>query len=89
MKKIFAIEDEVHAEPKGEFGSFTEAIKELGKWKHIPWNKRPHLCPCISRKKCGRLYSIIEYDISVKPWRERSRKAVLSVSAAGMRWILP
>jgi hypothetical protein len=83
---MFVIEDEIHAEPQGEFASFDEALAELRRRASVPWDRRPNVAPCLSWKTCGRSYEIIEYDTSRVPWREIRSVAVLEVSAAGAKW---
>jgi len=84
---IFVIEDELHAEPKGEFATFDDALAELRRFAAIPWDEHPNRAPCTSSKTCGRNYEVIEYDETTKPyWTERSRTEVLKVSAAGVDW---
>jgi hypothetical protein len=83
---MFIIEDEIHAELCGKFSSFSEAIAELQARSQIPWDEKPNVCPCTSWKTCEREYSIVEYDTSVKPWREISRTPVLNISAKGTIW---
>jgi hypothetical protein len=83
---MFAIEDESHAEPQGEFSSFEEALAELRRRAAMPWDQPPNVAPCSSWKTCGRNYEIIEYDTSHTPWRQLARFPILEVSAKGPRW---
>jgi hypothetical protein len=84
---LYAIEDEMHAEMQGEYRSADLAIAELKRRAAIPFDQRPNLCPCKSRRNCGRLYSIITYDDSTQPWVETERKEVLRVSNEGAFWL--
>jgi len=83
---MFAIEDERHAEPQGQFASYAEAMAELKRRSTIPWDQRPNVAPCTNWRNCGRAYEIIEYDDSCVPWKEVRRVAVLEVSATGAKW---
>ncbi len=85
---MFIIEDELHAEPQGQFQDMEQAISELRRRAQIPWNQGPNLAPCTSWKTCGRVYEVIEYDDAVIPWEELRRIKVLEVSAAGVRWAI-
>lgn len=84
---MFVIEDELHAEQIGRFGTRDEAMAELQRLASTPWDKPPNVAPCTGWKTCGRSYEIIEYDTSREPWRELGRAATLEVSAAGVRWL--
>ena len=84
---MFKIEDERHAEPQaGEFRTFEDAVAELKRRASVPWDQDPNVAPCANWKNCGRNYEIIEYDDSVRPWRELGRKAVLEIDAQEVRW---
>jgi hypothetical protein len=83
---MFLIEDELHAEPQGQFASFEQAIAELKRRSIVPWDQEPNCAPCANWRACGREYVIIEYDDSGVPWKELRRVAILEVSAAGVRW---
>lgn len=83
---MFALEDEQHAEPQGEFASRGEALDELRRRAAIRWDESPNACPCLSWRTCRRLYEIIEYDTSVMPWMAITRTSVLEISATGVRW---
>jgi hypothetical protein len=80
---MFVIEDELHAEPQGQFDSLEQAIAELRRRAAIPWDQHPNVAPCTNWRSCGRSYEIIEYDNS---WNELRRVAALEVSADGIRW---
>jgi hypothetical protein len=64
---MFLIEDEIHAEPQGQFASFDEAMVELTRRAEVPWDQPPNVAPCLSWKTCGREYVVIEYDDSRVP----------------------
>ena len=83
---IFAIEDELHAEPQGEFPTLEGAVAELERRASLPWDKEPNVAPCANWRNCGRHYDIIEYDVSTKPRRELRRVSALEVSAKGVHW---
>ena len=86
---MFIIEDEIHAEPQtGEFDSFEEAYKEIERISQIPWNKPPNRCPCANWRNCERVYQIIEYDTTKKPWIELQRKNILNISVKGLQWLI-
>jgi hypothetical protein len=82
----FVIEDELHAEPQGEFSSLEQALQELKRRATISWDQPPNVAPCASWATCGRNYAVIEYDDSQAPWKELSRIPVLEVSEAGVKW---
>jgi hypothetical protein len=85
---MFKIEDELHAElQEGEFPSFEDALAELRNRATLPWDKVPNVAPCTSWRTCGRLYEIVEYDDSERPWKELGRTQVLEINALGLRWI--
>ena len=83
---MFIIEDERHAEQLGRFGSREDALIELKLLASLPWDKDPNVAPCSEWRTCGRSYEIVEYDVSVSPWRELRRAAMLEISAEGVRW---
>jgi hypothetical protein len=84
---MFVIEDEFHAEPKGQFSTREQALVELQRLAAIPWDEEPNRAPCTSWRTCGRQYELIEYDDSVTPWAELSRTLLLEISAAGVQWV--
>ncbi len=83
---MFVIEDELHAEPQGEFATFEEALAELRRRAAIPWDQEPNVAPCSSWMTCGRSYDIVEYDPAQQPWRVIQRVPVLEVAADGIKW---
>jgi hypothetical protein len=83
---MFVIEDELHAEPQGEFESYEDALDELRRRAAMPWDRPPNVAPCTSWRTCGRTYEVVEYDARQTPWRELQRVLVLEMSAAGARW---
>lgn len=82
---MFVIEDELHAEPQGEFSSREDALEELKRRSTIPWNEAPNVAPCTSWETCGRQYVLIEYNES---WVELSRIPVLNVSSSSVKWLI-
>jgi hypothetical protein len=86
---MFAIEDEAHAEPQGEYATYEDAVAELRRRAAIAWDQRPNVAPCSSWKTCGRRYEVVKYDTATTPWRELERVLVLEVSAAGVEWAAP
>ena len=84
------IEDERHAEPqRGEYPSLVAALAELRRRAEIPWDQPPNAAPCSSSHDCGRAYEVVEYDVSVHPWKELRRVAALEIDARGVRWAGP
>jgi len=83
---MFVIEDELHADHCGEFGTHEEAIAELRRRATVPWDEEPNVAPCAAWEKCGRRYELVEYDTSVAPWREVRRRRVLEISKSGVIW---
>ncbi len=87
-RRMFIIEDEQHAEPQaGEFELIADAVAELKRRAMLPWDQPPNVAPCLSWRTCGRTYEIIEYDTSVRPWKELRRISYLEVSCAGVQWL--
>jgi len=85
---MFVIEDEWHAElEEGEYMTLESAIDELRRRSEIPWDEQPNQAPCISWRTCGRSFVVLEYDGSMKPWRELRRHTVLEVTAKGVKWM--
>jgi hypothetical protein len=84
---MFVLEDEFHAEVQGEYPDLPSALAELKRRATLPWDEAPNRCPCTSWKTCQRRYEVIEYDESVKPWKELSRKGYLEISSAGVKWL--
>lgn len=85
MPHRYYIEDELHAEPHSEHGSFAEAVVELQQVAKIPWDKIPNKAPCQGWRTCGRKYEVVEYDPAM-PDEEVSRVSVLEISAEGIVW---
>jgi hypothetical protein len=83
---MFVIEDEIHAEPQGEFATFDEALVELRRRAQVRWDQKPNLAPCSSWQTCGRSFEIVEYDSSNEPWKVIRRVLVLEVAASGIKW---
>ncbi len=86
---MFAIEDEAHAELIGKYATAEEAVAELRRRAGLPWDQMPNVAPCTSWRTCGRQYELIEYDMSVSPWKQVRRVAALTISAAGVEWLPP
>jgi hypothetical protein len=82
----FAIEDELHAEPQGEFATFELALAEIRRRALLPWDQPPNCAPCASWQTCGRSYEIVEYDSTQQPCRVIRRIHVLKVAAEGVQW---
>ena len=90
MRAVFKIEDERHAEPQsGEYLSLAAALAELRRLAEIPWDQPPNAAPCSSSHECGRTYEVVEYDVSVRPWKELRRVTALEIDARGVRWASP
>lgn len=85
-RDMFVIEDALHAEPIGEFGSRIHALNELHRLAKLPWDEAPNICPCARWQTCARSYHLIEYDTSSTPWKLISHLPVLEVSAKGISW---
>lgn len=84
---MFVIEDESHAErQEGEFRTRAEAIAELERRASIPWNEEPNCAPCTNWRNCGRRYEVVEYDDAARPWVERARELILTISVKGVEW---
>ena len=83
---MFIIDDELHAEPQGDFASFSDALAELHRRASIPWDHAPNRAPCMSWESCGRSYEIVEYDDTQSPWQVIRRVSVLEITAAGIKW---
>ena len=84
---MFTIEDELHGEPGAEFATREEAIAELHRLATLPWDAPPNQAPCMSWATCGRSYSLVEYDQSWTPWRQRSSVPMLEISSKGANWL--
>jgi hypothetical protein len=85
---MFVIEDEAHAEPQeGQFQTRQQAIAELQRRAAIPWDEEPNRAPCTNWINCGRRYELVEFDETTSPRKELSRKLILDISAAAVRWI--
>jgi hypothetical protein len=82
----WVIEDELHAESQGEFGDVAEALTELRRLAHIPWDQEPNQAPCQSWRTCGRKYELVEFDDGQTPWKELRRTLALEISASGVQW---
>jgi hypothetical protein len=86
---MFTIEDSVHAEPQeGSYATIGEAVAELQRLAALPWNEPPNVAPCTNWENCGRNYTIVEYDVSTRPWKELQRLPALNVSASGVQWLI-
>ena len=83
---MFVIEDEIHAEPQGEFPDKNAALAELKRRAALPWDQEPNAAPCSSWRTCGRKYELIQYDVTQSPWQELNRVTVLEISASGIKW---
>jgi len=83
---VVVIEDQMHAEMHGTFGTVEQAFAELVRRAALAWDEPPNRCPCISWRKCGREYEILEYDDAVQPWRVSRRFGSLEVSSGGVVW---
>jgi hypothetical protein len=83
----FVIQDELHAEVHGDFGTLDEALAELRRRAAIAWDAEPNLAPCTNWATCGRHYEILEYPDagSMTP----VRIPVVRLDATGVRWKAP
>lgn len=86
-KLVFIIEDGLHAEIIGKYGSHDDAIAALREFADKPWNEAPNRAPCVDWQTCGRSYEVATYDCHDDPWEELGREAVLRVSALDMEWL--
>jgi hypothetical protein len=84
---MFVIDDELHAEPQGEFASLEKALTELRRRATLSWDQPPNRAPCIDWKTCGRSYELVEQDNSITPWIELRRIPALKISAPGVNWM--
>ena len=84
---MFVVEDERHCESTGTFTTFEDAVDELRRRSHVPWDDEPNRAPCVGWRTCGRTYEIVEYDDSQVPWRQLQRVRVLEISANEVRWV--
>ena len=82
----FVIEDELHAEHHGEFGSLEDAVLELRRRAEIPWDREPNAAPCQSWATCARTYDVIEYDDTDGCTRQLRRIKALEISKDGVVW---
>lgn len=83
----FGIEDEFHAEPMGVFATLDAAVAELRRLARIAWHEPPNRAPCTNWRKCGRIYELVEFDDTRRPWKELRRTAALEVTAKGVTWL--
>jgi hypothetical protein len=83
----YIIEDERHSERMGEYSALAAAIAELERWKAVPWDAPPNQAPCQNWRECGRMYEIVEYDTSDRPWKEVRRLPALEVSRTVVQWL--
>ena len=81
------IEDDIHCEQEGPFGTFADALAELRRRAVIAWDLPPNQAPCTSWRSCGREYHILEYDERSEIPRLLRKAHVLDVSAKGVVWI--
>lgn len=88
MKKVFWVEDEIHADGIGEFTTFDEAVDELRRLEKVSWDEQPNTPPCGNLKTCGREYVIIEYNADDTPYDKLNETYVLSTAATGNTWHL-
>ena len=88
MRRIYVIEDEVHAECGPDtYSTFDAAMRELRRRADLAWDAPPNMAPCTSWRTCGRRYEIVEYDVSTNRWNELKRTAALQIDAHGVRWL--
>lgn len=83
---VIVVEDAIHCEQQGRFGTFDEAIEALQRRAEMPWDESPNRAPCTSWATCGREYCVLEYDTSHRPWKLLRSVNVLNISAHGARW---
>ena len=87
MAFIYTIEDERHDERLGEYSDLADAMAELKRLEAVPWDAPPNQAPCENWRECGRLYEIVEYDLSSRPRKEIRRIAALEVSRTLVQWL--
>ena len=63
-------------------------MAELVRRSKLRWDEEPNLAPCMSWKRCGRRYEVVEYDAVETPWREVRRQPVLEINASGVTWLV-
>ena len=83
----YTIEDERHSERVGEYATVAEAVNELRRLASVPWDTPPNQPPCQNWRECGRLYELIEYDTSGRPWKEVRRLPAREVSRTVVQWL--
>jgi hypothetical protein len=83
---VFQIEDELHAELEGAFGTFDDALADLRRRAALPWDQAPNRAPCTSWRTCGREYYVREYDDPSESGTLIRRVKVLTVGADGAVW---
>jgi hypothetical protein len=88
MALIYAIEDERHDERIGEYSNLPAAVAELERLKDVAWDVSPNRSPCENWRKCGRLYEIVEYDLSETPRKQMRRIPALEVSRTAVQWLM-
>ncbi|MGE5672907.1 MAG: YcxB family protein [Mycobacterium leprae] len=59
---MFVVEDDLHAEPYGQYPTFAAALEAVHRLAAIPWNEGPNRAPCTAGQTCGRSWGIQEYD---------------------------
>jgi hypothetical protein len=85
---VYVIEDELHAEPLGEFASFDDAVSEVQRISQVPWGTSPNVAPCKGgMENCGRHYEIREYDLHRNPRRQVRVLEAARIEANGERWV--
>lgn len=83
---MFTIEDEIHADGRGEFSNLDSAMAELHRLARTPWDEPPNRAPCMSWAACGRDWELIEWDRPDSGRRPIRRPMTLHVSAGGKSW---
>jgi hypothetical protein len=87
VSSIYVIEDERHSERLGEYPALSGAVAELERLKSVPWDAAPNQAPCQNWRECGRLYEIVEYDTSDRPWKEVRRIPALEITRTVVQWL--
>lgn len=84
MGRIFAVEDELHAEWMGQFSSKKDALAFLDRLRAEP-DCTENRAPCTSWRSCGRKYWLLEYEDNLPVWRMIASEPAFEVRGGTVR----
>jgi hypothetical protein len=88
VARIILIQDDWHCElQQTEYTSFDDALEELRRRALILSTDPPNRAPCTGWRKCGRSYTLCEFEkTQTPPWKLWRYAKIVDVDPTGATW---